>query len=516
MTKHDYAMDFGTTYTLLSPLDNFRRGNAPVFIPSYFTYFNGIKLVGDELKEALKRATPEGTVVHAFKNHLGVKNKMKIGKGSPDLDVCELGKEYFRKIFKEQFDLNFEQEGVEPGTILLSTPVRFSHEQRQVVRDIFEKEFGFQKVLFVFEPTAALIGADFGNTRLEEDGRVLVVDWGGGTLDLSVVEFQKSAYREINIGGDASELGGHEMDMKIARDLLKDTPRATRLFENNDRFQGVFLAWVEGVKERALGPVVLDLGGVEFEEDRFNQFHDELGSDIEADIYPDREMIRMIAEAFVRKGVHLILGFIEDTPDLKREDISHILFAGGVCHWQELREKVGDHFKAETIMVEEEDRQKLTGLGCLRLLDRGFELQLASDFGIFQHNSQMAVLIKKGRSLNSRYYRYAEFEHVHPDQSYTIVDMGFNDLLADSTRKGSAFSYQSRDQFEISTGREELSAGRRVGDIVRVYVGLHPNLTLHVLAFSNRGMTNGIEGSRVDRFISAVPLRIVMRGGPNE
>ena len=72
--------------------------------------------------------------------------------------------------------------GVEPDRLVLTAPIEAYRSYRQWLREVCGS-FAVPELALVDEPTAAAIGAG-----LPPGSRVLVVDFGGGTLDLSLVQ----------------------------------------------------------------------------------------------------------------------------------------------------------------------------------------------------------------------------------------------------------------------------------------------------------------------------------------
>lgn len=76
---------------------------------------------------------------------------------------------------------------------------------------------GFKQISFYPEPVAATLSYLHENNTLES-GIVLTIDFGGGTLDLSVVEFKGTDFKVLSTAGLA--LGGDHIDQLIFRELI--------------------------------------------------------------------------------------------------------------------------------------------------------------------------------------------------------------------------------------------------------------------------------------------------------
>jgi molecular chaperone DnaK (HSP70) len=90
---------------------------------------------------------------------------------------------------------------------------------------------GFEVQEIVKEPTAAAVY--YGVEHLEDGGRILVCDLGGGTYDASILTLQDGSFRPLATAGDR-ELGGHDW----TSDLLGHTAELlTEIFGEDPRVE---------------------------------------------------------------------------------------------------------------------------------------------------------------------------------------------------------------------------------------------------------------------------------------
>jgi molecular chaperone DnaK len=96
---------------------------------------------------------------------------------------------------------------------VVTIPVYFDADERSAVRKA-ARLAGIEVRGFLHEPVAAVYKYchDFHHTQ-----RVLVFDWGGGTLDISILKIDNGMMTELEVGGD-SALGGDDIDINIAND----------------------------------------------------------------------------------------------------------------------------------------------------------------------------------------------------------------------------------------------------------------------------------------------------------
>lgn len=123
----------------------------------------------------------------------------------------------------------------EPVTdVVLSVPARFENEAREATRRAAEMA-GLNVIRLMNEPTAAALA--YGIERLEDRQKVLVFDFGGGTLDVTILEmFEGILDVKTSVGDD--KLGGKDIDeaiVKIFRDSYQEQKRKKLPAPSRDR-----------------------------------------------------------------------------------------------------------------------------------------------------------------------------------------------------------------------------------------------------------------------------------------
>ena len=104
--------------------------------------------------------------------------------------------------------------------VVITIPARFTDMQRQATLDA-SKIAGLECVRMIHEPTAAAMAYGLANRKLKSDEilNVIVYDFGGGTLDVSVVEIttNKNGENIFTVLGSAgnTHLGGADFDNRL-------------------------------------------------------------------------------------------------------------------------------------------------------------------------------------------------------------------------------------------------------------------------------------------------------------
>ena len=105
---------------------------------------------------------------------------------------------------------------------VITVPARFNDKQRQATIDA-AKIAGLECVRIIHEPTAAAMAYGLGSRKLKKDEyiNIIVYDFGGGTLDVSLVEISANDSNEniFTVLGSAgnTNLGGSDFDNRIQK-----------------------------------------------------------------------------------------------------------------------------------------------------------------------------------------------------------------------------------------------------------------------------------------------------------
>lgn len=208
------GIDLGTTNSLVSVWQDSACTLIPNNLGEYLTPSvigmdeNGEILVGKTAKERLI-SHPEYTV-SSFKRFMGTEKTYLLGKKvfSPsDLSSFVL------KQLKEDAE-KFLGEPVREAVV--SVPAYFNDFQRNATK-IAGELAGLKVERIVNEPSAAALAYRFGKT--EEDATFLVFDFGGGTLDISIVDAFDNVIEIVAVAGD-NRLGGDDFNQAIAERFL--------------------------------------------------------------------------------------------------------------------------------------------------------------------------------------------------------------------------------------------------------------------------------------------------------
>jgi len=169
--------------------------------PSYVAFTNdGQLLVGEPAKRQAV-SNPEGTIA-AIKRKMGTDYKVKV-----------MGKEYTPQQISAFILQKIKRDseaylGEQVSKAVITVPAYFNDNQRQATKDAGAIA-GLEVVRIINEPTVAALA--FGLDKSEKEQKIMVFDLGGGTLDVTIMEFSAGVFEVISTSGD-TQLGGTDMD----------------------------------------------------------------------------------------------------------------------------------------------------------------------------------------------------------------------------------------------------------------------------------------------------------------
>ena len=171
---------------------------------------DGQLLVGEPAKRQAV-SNPERTIT-AAKRKMGTSFKYRINE--KEYTPQQISAFILQKIKKDA-----EEFLGEPVTkAVITVPAYFDDNQRQATKDAGTIA-GLDVVRIVNEPTAACLA--YGLDKQDKQAKILVFDLGGGTLDVTVMDFGDGVFEVKSTSGD-TQLGGTDMDNALVDFVAKD------------------------------------------------------------------------------------------------------------------------------------------------------------------------------------------------------------------------------------------------------------------------------------------------------
>jgi len=214
MQREIIGIDFGTTNSGIAFIEfdepMIIENNENERVTPSVVYFKegGDVVVGSAAKRNIV-ANPERTVA-SIKRCMGTDHKVRIGDESypPEYVAAHIIKKLVSDAEK--------QIGTPITDVIITVPAYFMDSQRQAVKDAGEIA-GLNVRGILNEPTAAALA--FGFEGGDEERRILVYDFGGGTFDVSVLSIGDGFYDVDATSGD-NHLGGDDIDSRLEEFII--------------------------------------------------------------------------------------------------------------------------------------------------------------------------------------------------------------------------------------------------------------------------------------------------------
>lgn len=224
------GIDLGTTNSLATYIDEtgeikfIKNEYGNILIPSVVGINENDEVIVGELAKERRMLNPLDTASN-FKRKMGTNAKIRI-KGK------EFDAQMLSSLVLKHLKENAERQlGSEVDKAIISVPAYFNDKQRKDTK-IAAELAGLQVERLINEPTAAALS--LGSSILDRNLKFLVLDLGGGTFDVTLLETFESIMEVISISGDTM-LGGEDFTTKICEIFLKKNGFSLGEFTKEER-----------------------------------------------------------------------------------------------------------------------------------------------------------------------------------------------------------------------------------------------------------------------------------------
>jgi len=227
------GIDLGTTNSAAAIFEGGRATVIPSaegptmagkMFPSIVAFTKDSQLLIGESAKRQATANPEGTIIE-------IKRKM-----GTDYKATIFGKEYTPQQISAFILQKIKKDaetylGVPIKKAVITVPAHFNDNQRQATKDAGEIA-GFEVQRIINEPTAACLA--YGVDKLEKEMKILVFSFGGGTHDVTLMDFGKGVFQVLSTSGD-TQIGGTDLDRAVMEYIVEEFKRQSSVDLSNDR-----------------------------------------------------------------------------------------------------------------------------------------------------------------------------------------------------------------------------------------------------------------------------------------
>ncbi len=312
------GIDFGTTNSVVAVYGPSGAEALPIDTPPA----DWASLGFDRVMPTIFGIAPGGEPIFGWAAKTGSEEKIEAVKRLfREEEVVQIGDRTF--MVEEVASLLFshmkrkaQEAGIDPRKCVVTVPAN-SRGLARFRTKVCAGMGGMEVLALINEPTAAAMAH---SARSSFDQRLMVVDWGGGTLDVTILQATEGVFIEQASKG-IQQLGGLDFDSRLAKAILESVP-------DSDRWSGVMRAEFRLAVERAkillssqeFTTIALPNG--EVRRVTRQDFNDSAQSLV--------ERVRMPIEQCLR-DIHG-----------QASDIDAVILVGGTCNVPLVREFIGD------------------------------------------------------------------------------------------------------------------------------------------------------------------------------
>ena len=361
------GIDFGTTNSCLSIWHDYKNIiisdiDGSDIIPTLIEINTEKKIIGKEafLRKEIFKDNKDIFLVYEIKKLLGKKfseiNKNNINLLSYDL-ICddedniiifdknnnikyypqEIAIHIFMsfKLKAESFLSKYFNKEIIINDVVISVPAYFNKNQREIIKNSAENS-GFNVLRLINEPTAAAICYGLGKNT--DNLNIIVFDFGGGTLDVSLLNINNGVYEVIGSCGN-NNLGGSDFDLKIMEYCLD------KFIENNNLPKDNFIKKISNNNIHKLKMLSeqakISLSDNNNTKIKIEKFYEDIDLFIEINRDTFNEIINNLLLLIIKPINDLL-----ELCDIEKNNINEIIMVGGMTKMPIIRYNIEKFFNS--------------------------------------------------------------------------------------------------------------------------------------------------------------------------
>ena len=409
------GIDLGTTQTCVAVI----RNNHTIVFPNEQGYFTTPTIVSFTKNQILIGNAAENIKSRNIENTI-YDSKRLIGRDYYD-QIVQKDKQYWKFKIEEEpnskrpqyiikkgnkIDKYFPEEisslilqkvkqissdylGYDVEDAVITVPAHFNNAQRTATKEAAINA-GFNKIRIINEPTAAAIAYGLDNFS-DEERKVLIFDFGGGTFDISILKIKGKKFEVLTSCGD-SHLGGEDLTLRLTEYIFQQFNE-----ENNTKIDFFKPEYINkfyktrNIAERAKKELSA----------AFDSFLDIdfLNNDVNFGINLTRGQFEGMCEDIFAKALLLVEKALKDAK-LKKEEINDIVLAGGTSRVPKIQNMIHNYFGKEIKKTINPDEAIAVGAAYLGNMKDNNIIEIIDitnySIGIEDHEGKMQIIVPRG------------------------------------------------------------------------------------------------------------------------
>lgn len=332
--KYYIGIDLGTTNSAISSFDGERvrvwrnKSDQSDVTPSViYADKKGKRFYGrNAYMKAMQQ--PERCAI-LFKRFMGTNTKIQVGNEKLLPEECSA--EILRELYR---NLPEEIRTCEETYTVITVPAAFNQMQNAATVEA-AKMAGIGHVALMQEPVAAIMSIMKENN---ENGKFLIYDLGGGTLDIAIAENMNGKVNLLSHGGIAM-CGGRDFDRAIMDTIVIPWLHENYILPDDLKTSNKYKKLLQRANYQS------EIAKIDLSVDNSTNIDDETGIDDEDgnEIYLDiaitRDGFNQLIEPFIDESIKAAQETIIKA-GLSAADIDRIIFIGGPTNYKPIRDKV--------------------------------------------------------------------------------------------------------------------------------------------------------------------------------
>ena len=319
---------------------------------------------GKEVKDHINELANDYRIITSFKSFLGTDKEIEVaGERFNGKKLVSIFLKYVKKVVNED---DFTE-------AIFSIPVDFSSDAR---RDLLEAaEAANIKVKgFVSESSSAYISKIMD---IKAYSKVLVIDWGGGTLDLSILKLKENKIYEDAVYG--AKYGGDDIDKELAERI------SPKVFQNES-----FESLDPSRKDRLMRNIEQMKIAFSSSDDDYNVI---LGKDSKLFSMDYESFNDIIYFLITNNVIKPILDFMSKN-NITPESIDAVILAGGSSQIRTFADYIKELFGEDRIIFDDE-YQWMVAKGAALTSVINCEFKLSDDVSVLLSDNETFPIFKK-------------------------------------------------------------------------------------------------------------------------
>lgn len=502
MNKSYFGIDFGTTNTAVVQLRVDEHGTITEYCSEDNMPFSSMLaisksdetiLFGRQVKAKRQQLSRDYHIFSSFKSKLGKDEVYEVGdKKYSATDITAL----FLKSIKNYVYMNMELDIVEAT---FAIPVDYTPMQRKELKKA-AKAAGIRVNRFVSESTAAYMrNIDY----VKGLSKVAVFDWGGGTLDISILEVEKNILTELAVHG--KKLGGDDIDKLIAKKVHSDISAKANLVDYED-ISDKDKDYIISETERA--KIILS------DEDFHRiQLIDYVNPGI-VRVPLELERFKEIIKPQIDEAVATLYEAIKKA-QISVAQLDAIIMVGGSCEMQPIQEIMAELFERKNIkIIYPEKMQWSVAVGAAMIETSNTNYKLSQSVGVILSDNSFFPLIDKDTTVPCELdeIRFGVIEET-TDAHFIISDENLNTLKVVSipikgfTEEGICLNAHIDEDMIANITIQSTHMGKRNKNIEINKLGFY-----YDLSDIKRSNENAVKNDELDEPLSIISKRCSYSG----